>query len=348
MDRRHLSADTLVVGGGAAGIAAALTLAHQGLSVLLVERSSGLGGRAAGYACMATTRCRRCSACLVEDSALALRRLDGVEILLSTTIAAASRMADGYSVDVECGSTRSTWKVRGAILCTGFDAFDAAAKPLLGHGKLDGVVTTLELDRILKEAGDEGWSTQDGPPRRVAFVQCVGSRESREGRGYCSQVCCSAALRLAGKLAHLHPEVEITIFYIDLQLMARNVRSYHDELAGRIRFVQGVPGEIAAAPGGGLEVHHEDSGEGTSSTFDRIVLSVGMVPSPATEEIASLLGSRPGPYGFLEGGGPPVLAAGACTFPKDIPGSMDEAREAAARLATALRPARTVAGVDHG
>jgi heterodisulfide reductase subunit A len=333
MDKPHLCADTLVVGGGAAGIAAALTLARQGLSVLLVERGPGLGGRAAGFACMATTRCRRCSACLVVDASRALRLQDGVQILLSTTITAASRTAGGISVEVESPTARSTLQVSGAILCTGFDAFDPAAKPFLGHGKLDGVVTTLELDRILQEAGDDGWNAPDGPPGRVAFVQCVGSRETREGRGYCSQVCCSAALRLAGKLAHIHPGVEITIFYIDLQLMARSVRSYHEELAGRIRFVQGVPGEIVRGSSGGLEVRHEDSGQGTSSTFDRIVLSVGMVPSRDTERIASLLGARQGPYGFLEGGGPPVLAAGACTFPKDIPGSMDEAREAAARLA---------------
>jgi heterodisulfide reductase subunit A len=341
MDRTHLSADALVVGGGPAGIAAALTLAQQGLSVLLVEQGPGLGGRAAGYACMATTKCRRCSTCLIADCARALGLTDGAQILLSTTITGASRTADGYSVDVQDGRTRSTLDVRGAILCTGFDAYDPSDKPFLGHGRLDGVVTTLELDRILQEAGDEGWQAPDGPPGRVAFVQCVGSREGREGRGYCSQVCCSAALRLAGKLAHLHPEVELTMFYIDLQLMARNVRSYHDELSGRVRFVQGVPGEIVRAAGGGLVVRHEDGGEGTSSTFDRIVLSVGMIPSPATEQIASLLGAKSGAYGFLEGGGPPVLAAGACTFPKDIPGSMDEAREAAVRLIASLK-------VDHG
>ncbi len=337
MDSPHLSADTLVVGGGAAGIAAALTLAQQGLSVLLVEQRPGLGGRAAGYACMATTRCRRCSACLVVDAARELKTRDGIQILTSTTITAAARTSGGYSVDVQSGSARTTLQVRGAILCTGFDAFDPALKPFLGHGRLDGVVTTLELDRILLESGEDGWSAPDGPPGRVAFVQCVGSRESREGRGYCSQVCCGAALRLAGKLAHIHPGMEITIFYIDLQLMARSVRSYHDELAGRIRFVQGVPGEIVRDASGALEVRHEDGGSGTSSTFDRIVLSVGMVPSPGTERLAALLGARPGPYGFLEAGGPPVIAAGACTFPKDIPGSMDEAREAAARLAAEVR-----------
>ena len=271
------SADALVVGGGAAGMAAALALSQQGLSVLLVERSASLGGRAAGYACMATTRCRRCSACLVEDAAGALRRIEGVRILTSTTITDASRTSGGYSVQVEGGDGGSTLEVRGAILCTGFDPFDPAGKAFLGHGRLDGVVTTLELDQILRESGDDGWSTSDGPPRSVAFIQCVGSRESREGRGYCSQVCCSAALRLAGRLAHLHPDVELAMFYIDLQLVARNVRSYNEELAERIRFVQGVPGEIAPGAEGGLMVRHEDVGAGTSSTFDRIVLSVQVI-----------------------------------------------------------------------
>jgi heterodisulfide reductase subunit A len=336
------SADALVVGGGIAGISAAQALARAGLRVLLVEQAGKLGGKAAELACMATERCRLCSACLLEDAKACLSRESSVTVRLESTIGEARRAQGGYAIVLE--DSGETWHVRSALLATGYDVFDAARKPFLGYGRLEGVVTTLELDQILRRAGDDGWSARGGPPGSVAFIQCVGSRESREGRGYCSQVCCSVALRLAGKLAHLHPDMQITMYYIDLQLAARNVSSYHEELARRVRFVQGVCGEIAQAPDGRLEVRHEDEGGATTSTFDRIVLSVGMVPSASTTRVASLFGLEAGSHGFLDAGEAPVAAVGACAFPKDIPSSMDEAREAAARIARSL----TTRDAAHG
>jgi len=325
--------DAAVVGGGPAGIAAALALAREGLSVVLVERSGRLGGRAGELACMATTRCRRCSACLVRDAAAELGRETGIRVVLGAAVTGASRSRDAVEISLERGESLAA---RSAVLCTGFEPFDARAKPFLGYGRLAGVVTTLELDRVLAASGDRGWSEGGEAPRRVAFVQCVGSREGKEGRGYCSQVCCAVSLRLAGKLLHLHEGMEITIFYIDLQLLARSVRSYHEEIRSRIRFVQGVPGEIEAAVEGGLVVRHEDTGSGTASTFDRVVLGVGMVPAGPTSDLASQLGLGAGSYGFASAGVAPVVAAGACTFPRDIPGSMDDGRAAAIALARAL------------
>jgi heterodisulfide reductase subunit A len=338
-------ADVLVVGGGPAGLAAAITLAHEGLGVLLVERSPRLGGAARELACMATDRCRLCSACLVEDAIADVTGLEGVVIRLGATVSGASCTAAGYSVSLDAADGAESWNVGGVMIATGFEPFDPATKPFLGHGRLKGVVTTLELDRLLRERGDAGWTMDGRAPGSVAFIQCVGSRESRERRGYCSQVCCSAALRLAGKLAHLHPETSLTIYYIDLQLMARNVLAYRREIEERIRFIQGVPGEISATEAG-LEVHHEEKGTGTASTFDRIVLSVGMVPSAGTGEICSLFGLSEGSYGFADPGRGLVRAAGTCTFPKDIPGSMNEAREAALELMK-LITARRLEAASH-
>ncbi len=342
------STDVIVVGAGVSGLTAACTLARLGLGVLVVERENRPGGRVAELACMATDRCRRCSACLLHDLRSEADRYASIVVRTGCTVTGAARTASGSTLDVAPAAAvasagagagqAETWTARAAMICTGFDVFDAARKPFLGYGRLPGVVTTLELDHVLARDGAAGWLVQGAVPRRVAFVQCVGSRESKEGRGYCSQVCCQVSLRLAGKLLQASPETEITIHYIDLQLARRNVAATHEELRTRIRFVQGVPGEITASPGGGLLARHEDRGDGkgTSTVFDAVVLAVGMAPRPDTARICAWLGIEPGGYGFASHGACPVVAAGACTFPMDIQGSMNEARDAARAVARAL------------
>lgn len=358
----HLSADVLVVGGGVAGIAAARLLSDRGIDVLLVEKHRRLGGKAAELACMATEKCRRCSACLLEDAIQELGGAAGVDTRLGAVVEGAEPSGDGFVVTIGPSGDggddaiplhgtlvqeRKTWKVSGVILCTGFEVFDASRKPFLGYGKSKDVVTTLELDHILARNGDRGWDEGGGPPGKVAFVQCVGSRERKDDRGYCSQVCCSVSLRLAGKLAYLHPDIEITIHYIDLQLQPRSVRSYHASLADRIRFQQGVPGEIITPNDGGVIIRNVND-DGTAvepMSFDKAVLAVGMVPSAETQRLGAMFGLGTDGFGFVDAGEPPVLAAGTCVFPKDIPGSMSDARDAADRLARALGGGKEVA---HG
>ncbi len=356
------SADVLIVGGGVAGIAAAQALADRGLDVLLVEKQRRLGGKAAELACMATQQCRRCSACLLEDAIQALQGTRSVRIRLGTVVEEASRTGDTFQItvgpakDVDTRVTplhgvtpksQERWKVSGVILCTGFDVFDASTRPFLGYGRSKDVITTLELDHILARNGDRGWDEGSGPPSKVAFVQCVGSRERKAGRGYCSQVCCSVSLRLAGKLAFLHPEMEIVVHYIDLQLQPRSVRSYHASLTKKVVFQQGVPGEIITPNEGGVIIRSvaEDGTAVEPVSFDKAVLAVGMVPSKETQKLGDMFGLKGGRFGFVSAGAPPVLAAGTCVFPRDIPGSIDDARDAADRLIRAISGNKEVA---HG
>ncbi|HCW51422.1 MAG TPA: hypothetical protein DGR79_05065, partial [Clostridiales bacterium] len=110
--------------------------------------------------------------------------------------------------------------------------------------------------------------------KRVAFVQCVGSRNVTLGRGYCSQVCCRYALRLAARLRRDDPGRRVAIFYMDLQVSGKDVRMRWEELGRGVELIQGAPASIVAGEAEVL-VRYEDLRQGRvrQEPFDLVVLS---------------------------------------------------------------------------
>jgi len=112
------------------------------------------------------------------------------------------------------------------VVATGFDIFDATEKPVFGYGKFKNVVTALEMERIVDHI-----SEKPAPPRkignRIAFVQCVGSRDEQVGREYCSRVCCMYSIKLASLLKQAKPEKDIYIFYTDIRAFGKGYEEYY-------------------------------------------------------------------------------------------------------------------------
>jgi len=198
------------------------------------------------------------------------------------------------------------------------------------------VLTTVDLDFLVKQERIRSpWPGADGN-RRVAFLQCVGSRDREAGRDYCSQVCCKTSLRLANKLLADRPDLEITVFYIDLQIHGKGFRQAFDDLKERVRFVQGVPSEVLPSEPDGAALVYEDPVSGVLKTesFGAVVLAVGMVPDEEAGDVASLLGLDRGMGGFFtvpEGTTDRVYLIGACLAPTDIAGARRQALSAVAR-----------------
>ena len=213
----------LIVGGGIAGLAVAKTLTDSGIACTVVEREPHLGGHAREWACMATDACQRCFCCLVEDLVRDVNASEKAQVMTGWDISSVSgSQGDAKQVCLkEAGTGQEvTSEALALVLAFGFEPYNPAEKILWGHGRLEGVFTLAEADAMLR--GDHVMPlAEPGSGTKIAFFQCVGSRDTSSGANYCSQYCCKAALRMALKLIHECPGSEVTIFYIDLQLAGK-------------------------------------------------------------------------------------------------------------------------------
>ena len=360
---KNKQSKVIVVGGGIAGMTVAGAVANLGIDVTLVERDRRLGGHAANWACMATEECARCSACLVEDQISKISAHPGIEILLGARLGACQGEAGGFQVTLEpepaadnLRPPRREWLLsegrtvpcQAVVLATGCEPYNPSDSPLLGYGRFDGVSTTQDLDRILREDDLARFAPDGDTPLRVAFIQCVGSRDRKSGREYCSQFCCRTTIRLIQRLRYLRPAVEATVFYIDLQIMSKEFGMFYGRARDEVRFIRGVPAEVC--PGeteGVLRVYSVAPGGDRTEAFefDRVVLAVGLVPTDSHRSLAEVMGLDLNEFGFFAGAGPDALLttsrpgvflAGACSGPADIQGSRRQAMAVAGLLARQL------------
>jgi len=352
--------NVIVVGGGIAGMTVARAVADLGVGVTLVERDRRLGGHAANWACMATDECARCSACFVQDQISRMLAHPRIEVLLGVRLAECQGEAGAFRVALEpgpaCDPLPLPWQERvlgrrrivpcqAVVLATGFEPYDPAENPLLGYGHFDGVLTTADLDRILRLDDLAGFASDGDAPLRVAFIQCVGSRDRKSGREYCSQFCCRTTIRLVQRLKYLHPAIEATVFYIDLQIMSKEFGAFYDRVREEVRFIQGAPAEVSLGETpGSLRVYSVASGADRTEAFefDRVVLAIGLVPTDSHRSLAELMGLDLNQFGYFAGAGPDapletsrpgVFLAGACSGPTDIQGSRRQAMAVAGLLA---------------
>ena len=221
----------------------------------------------------------------------------------------------------------------GVVVATGHDTFDPSCKPRLGYSRIAGVMTGFEAEAAL--AREATLAGVDGKPAtRVAFVQCVGSRDPSLCRNFCSAVCCAYALRMARILKARQPASEVTIYSIDIQNFDKVFTPFRAGLeAMGIAFVRGIPSIVNRRAGGLLELLIEDPrGSRSTATHDAVVLSVGMSPAEGSRRTAELFGLETDEFGFFSPRLPAVRAAGTCVEPQGIVDSIASGRAAAADL----------------
>lgn len=244
------------------------------------------------------------------------------------------------AIGFELKSKERELNVGAIIVATGFDVFDAREKGSLGYGRYPNVLTGLDLEQIFTREGYLRLPTNGKEPRNIAFIQCVGSRD--EGHGYCSQVCCKYAMKLAGLIKYQNPDTQVAIFYIDLQTTGKGFAQFYEKYKESIRFVRGVPVEILQTISGELEVRFEDISQGKvcRDNFDLVVLSVGISPGKNSWDLARILGINLADDGFFdkkdslscnETNVDGIFLAGTCQGPKDIPDSIAHGIAAASK-----------------
>ena len=229
------------------------------------------------------------------------------------------------------------------IIATGYDIFDASEKKVYGYGRFENVVNALEMERIISSISKGAPLREIG--KRIAFIQCVGSRDEQVGREYCSRICCMYASKLAQLLKRADPRRDVYVFYTDLRATGKGFEEYYKRAQkDGVKYIRGRPAEAmedSRTKKVTLKAEDTLSREIVEMEFDLVVLSVGMVPNEGTKGIAEILKLAKSPDGFLkeahlkfkpvdtlsEG----VFICGCAQGPKDIPETVAQASAAAAR-----------------
>jgi heterodisulfide reductase subunit A-like polyferredoxin len=247
-------------------------------------------------------------------------------------------------------------EVGSVILTPGFEEFDASRKGEFGYGRYPNVVTSVQFERMLSAAGPfEGHIIRlsDGrPAKRIAWIQCVGSRDSSCGNEYCSSICCMMATKQAMVAGEHLDGLDATIFYMDIRAYGKDFDQYYERAKAQknIHYIKSIPSRVIQLPGTrDLRLRYLDENNRLEQKdFDLVVLSVGMEPPASMAECAFRLEIKLNDFGFcrtdrlspLSTSIPGVFVGGAFQEPKDIPETVTQASAAASMAMELLAPAR--------
>ncbi|HRR46244.1 MAG TPA: NAD(P)-binding protein [Syntrophales bacterium] len=249
-----------------------------------------------------------------------------------------------------------TIEVGAVIAAPGFEVFDARLRGEYGFGIYQNVVTSIQFERILSASGPYFGHVQrisDGrEPKKIAFIQCVGSRDTSCGNSWCSSVCCMYATKEAIIGKEHAKELEPTIFFMDIRAHGKDfdrfVNRAKDEYG--IRYIRSMPSTIKELQQSKnlLLKYVQEDGSLIEEEFDMVVLSVGLCPPPEAAALAQAMGIELEEHGFcktalenpVETTRNGVFVCGAFGGPKDIPETVMEASGAAACAAGILAARR--------
>ncbi len=235
------------------------------------------------------------------------------------------------------------------IVATGADVFDPSVLPNYGYGKFPNVITSLEFERLINAGGPSGGHlirpSDKQIPKRVAFVQCVGSRSDKAGKLYCSNVCCMNTIKDSLLIKEHWPDTEIYVFYVDIRAYGKGFEDLYKRSRGEgVVFIRGLPAEIKEdRKTHNLWLIGEDTlkNEVYKIRADMAILSIGLEARKDSEMIQRMLTLSRNQDGFFLEAHPklrPVDAAtggiffaGCAESPKDIKDSVTQASAAAAR-----------------
>jgi len=421
----------LVVGGGPAGIQAALDLADSGFKVYILESGLSIGGTMAQLD--KTFPTNDCAMCIVSPKLVAtgrhenitmltnaeLKKVDGKSGDFKVTLTRRSRYIiedkctgcgvcaehcpiEGsnafdrelapakaiyvpfpqavplvYTIDrglcIGCGvcekfceakaisyseqpDKEEVIEVGSIILSPGYDVYDASKKREYGHGLFANVLTNIEFERMLSASGPtEGHVIRpsDGDvPKKIAFIQCVGSRDAQTSNTYCSSYCCMASLKQAVIGKEHVPGLDTAIFFMDTRAFGKEFEEYlmraENEYGVRMfrnnRISKVQQDELT----GELMLSYIDGSDITEERFDLVVLAAGARPPEGTGALAKALSINMNEFGFcdtdelkpVETSVPGIFVCGTFSGPKDIPDSIAQASGAAGKVAALLSKER--------
>ncbi len=344
--------NVLVIGGGITGMTAALELADAGNIVYLVEKDDHLGGNLARLDL--TAPYLYSARDLITEKIVRIKENRKVVVYLESKVTEVTGFIGNFKARIQTSdkNTDSGWKtnvkIGNIVVCTGYKEFDASRIVHYGYGKLPNVITSFELEKMIRSGNIE---TKEGKiPKYVAIIHCVGSR-NKEFHSYCSRVCCMTALKYASEIKSANPDCYISDIYIDMHAFGKGHEDFYRKSSeAKTLFLMYEKGDRPvihkATPKDDcemlIEVNEKLSGELIEIPADLVVLMVGMEAREDSNEIARLVNISQDKDGWFIESHPKlepvatttdgIFIAGTCVAPKDIPDSVAQARAAAARI----------------
>jgi heterodisulfide reductase subunit A len=347
----------MVIGGGVAGVQAALDIADAGYPVVLVERDTRLGGHAAQLSGTYLN---------IDDAsemlAPMIRRVEGhhrIQVLTEADVLEAGGYVGNFTVKVSRqegvaiepigdDSVTFTFDVGAIVVATGYELYSKERLGEYGGNKYSDVIDGLQFERMLAPDGPTGGEIRrpsDGRvPKQVVFVQCAGSRDPELHKPYCSKVCCMYVAKQATMYKQRIPQGQAYVFYIDIRSQGKGYEEFVQTAMEDygVLYLRGKVSKVFEEDGK-VTVWGVDTLTGAASEVaaDLVVLATATVPSADAENLAQRLRISVDEHGFfneahaklrpVESLTPGIFLAGAGLFPKDIPETISQASGAAAK-----------------
>ncbi|MBN2524476.1 MAG: CoB--CoM heterodisulfide reductase iron-sulfur subunit A family protein [Bacteroidales bacterium] len=328
-DKKHVA----IIGGGIAGMESAGILVKFGYKVTVIEKTDKTGGKLRNWSYLFPDFA---DPNILVDDINNKATLANVNIIYNTEISHIKKQNGRFELsdikDVKIFSD-------AVVIASGFKLFDASLKEEYGYGIFDNVITSVDLERIIK--AKKVLSTIDNKiPQRVAIIHCVGSRDAKVGNTYCSKVCCITAIKQAIEINKMIPECEVFCFYMDLRLYGSHFDSLYlsAQQQHNIQFIRGRLSEVSEKQDNSLQIKAEDtlSGRPLRMKVDMVVLMVGMEPELSNNNLITDNTVQLDENGFFKSKNihdhrsctthNGIFAAGACLCPMSVSETLENAR----------------------
>jgi len=332
----EIKPSALVIGGGIAGMTAAMRLARLGFDVHLVEKEAELGGMLRRLHKLQPTE--RDASEVLRETITPVKANTNIHIHMSSLVQEVKGFIGNFDATLQKTDSNELEQVNVGtiIVATGADVFKPVG--MYGYKENENVMTQLEFEQFLKEG-------ELKEPKKVVMIQCVGARE-KTGRTYCSRICCKVALNNALLLKELYPDIEVSVLFRDLQTYGEYEDSYRDareNLVNFIRYDPDKPPKVASNPDGKLTVTVYDAYLGIDIEIDSdlVVLSTPLVQHEDGRKLSPILKVPLGTDGFFFEAHPKlrpvdftseaIYVCGTAHGPKDVTESIVQAYAAASR-----------------
>ncbi len=353
----------LVIGGGIAGMQAALDVADAGYPVVLVEKSGHLGGRMAELSGLYLNL--DSASDLLERKIEAVQTHTNIQVLTNAEVTEVGGYVGNFEVQVEQRTRASedeaqpaaspadeipyTFDIGSIVVATGYDLYDKTRLGEYGGARFPDVIDGLQFEEMLRPDGPTAGQIRrpsDGQvPEEVVWVQCAGSRDPELHMPYCSKVCCMYVAKQSMLYKQQVPDGQATVFYIDIRTQGKGYEEFSQRAMEEhdVLYVRGKASKVFQE-NGRVTVWGVDTLTNLPIEVeaDLVVLATATVPRSDALELGQLLRVSTDEHGFFSEAHPKlrpvesltagVFLAGAAQFPKDIPETVAQASGAASKV----------------